>query len=261
VVVATGYEHSAWIPGWSGRDSFTGDLLHSSAYRSPQPYQGKKVLVVGAGSSGMEIAHELAESGAAKVWLSARTPPNILLRTGPGGLPGDIMALALLRMPVRLGDAVARVGRRLSVGDLTEYGLPVPEEGVFSRLQRLRVAPAIVDKEVIDAIRAERVEVTPAVESLDSTGARLTDGTRVEPDAIISATGYRRGLEPLVGHLDVLDANGMPSAVAESPAAPGLHFIGYVPRPGGLGYMAKEAKRTAKAIARANAPRPGAGRA
>jgi hypothetical protein len=121
---------------------------------------------------------------------------------------------------------------------------------VFSRLRRLGVAPAIVEREVIEGIKAGRIQVTRGVDSLDSTGVRLTDGTRVEPDAVICATGYGRQLEPLVGHLGVLGERGMPCAVGEKPAARGLRFIGYVPRPGGLGYMGKQAKRAAKAIAR-----------
>jgi cation diffusion facilitator CzcD-associated flavoprotein CzcO len=208
------------------------------------------VLVVGPGCSGMEIAYDLTEGAASKVWLSARTPPNILLREGPGGFPGDMMGVALLHFPVRIGDAVARFGRRMDVGDLSEHGLPVPEEGVFSKLRRLGVAPAIVDKEVIEAVKAGRIEIVPGVDSLDAKGARIADGSRVEPDAIICATGYLRGLDQLVGHLDVLDRDGMPRARGERPAAPGLRFIGYVPRPGGLGYMGKEAKRAAKAIAK-----------
>jgi cation diffusion facilitator CzcD-associated flavoprotein CzcO len=250
LVVATGYEHQPFIPAWSGRDSFTGLLLHASEYRNPKPFKGKQVLVVGPGCSGMEIAYDLAEGGASKVWLSARTPPNIVLRQGPGGLPGDYIALLLLRLPVRLADALARFGRRMDLGDLTEYGLPAPDEGIFARFHRLGVAPAIVDKPVIEAIKAGRIEVLRGVESLDSTGAQLGDGARVEPDALICATGYRRGLESLVGHLDVLDQRGAPRGLGEQPAANGLRFIGYRPRPSALGYMSNEAKRVAKAIAR-----------
>lgn len=136
----------------------------------------------------------------------------------------------------------------MDIGELTAYGLPVPEEGVFSRMRRLGVAPTIVDREVIEAIRAGRIEVVRAVDSLDATGVRLDGGGRVEPDAVVCATGYRRGLDGLVGHLDLLTARGVPKTVGPDPAAPGLRFIGYVPRPGGLGYMAKEAKRAAKAI-------------
>lgn len=208
------------------------------------------MLVVGPGCSGMEIAQDLAEGGADKVWLSARTPPNILLREGPGGIPGDMMGVALLHLPPRFGDAVARFGRRQDLGDLTEYGLPVPEEGVMSRLRRTGQAPSIVDREVIDSITARRIEIVAGVESLDDTGVRLARGSRVEPEVVICATGYSRVLRPLVGHLGVLDEREMPRARGAKAAAPGLRFIGYVPRPGGLGYMGKEGRRAAKAIVR-----------
>ena len=121
---------------------------------------------------------------------------------------------------------------------------------MFSRLRRLGVAPAIVDEEVIEAIKARQIEIVRGVESLDQTGVWLAGGARIEPDVVICATGYLRRLEPLVGHLGVLGDRGAPRAVGERPAASGLRFIGYVPRPGALGYMGREAKRAAKAIAR-----------
>jgi hypothetical protein len=250
VVVATGYEHEPFTPRWKGREIYAGELLHASEYKNAAPFRGRRVLVVGPGCSGMEIAFDLIEGGAAKVWLSARTPPNIILRAGPGGLPGDMVGVLLLRFPPRLGDAVARFARKQDIGDLTEQGLPVPDEGVFSRLRRTGQAPSIVDIELIEAIRAGRIEIVRGVDGLEREGIRLTDGARVEPEVVVSATGYRRGLEPLVGHLEVLDGRGVPRTVGERPAAPGMRFIGYVPRPGGLGYMAKEAKRAAKAIVR-----------
>jgi len=107
-----------------------------------------------------------------------------------------------------------------------------------------------VDHEVIDAIKARRIEVVRGVESLDETGVTLAGGVRVEPDAVICATGYRRALQPLVGHLGVLDPGGGPRTVSPKAAAPGLRFAGYVSRPGALGYMGKEAKRAARAIER-----------
>ena len=198
----------------------------------------------------MEIAHDLAEGGAAKVWLSVRTPPNIVLRASPGPVPGDIIAVALMHVPVRVADALSRLGQRSDTGDLSEYGLPFSEEGIFARVRRLGAEPTVVDRDVIAAIKARRFEVVAAVRALDRKGVSLVDGARVKPDAIICATGYRRGLERLVGHLGVLDARGIPRRVGQEPAAPGLRFIGYVPRPAALGYMAKEAKRAAKAIVR-----------
>jgi hypothetical protein len=250
VIVATGYEHIPFIPEWPGRELFSGLLLHAAEYRNAEPFVGERVLVVGPGCSGMEIAHELAHGGASTVWLSARTPPNIVLRQGPGGLPGDMLGVALLRLPPRLGDRVARFGRRMDLGDLSAYGLPVPEEGIFTRLRRTGQAPAVVDREVIESIKGGAINIVPGVEALDEDAVLISGGVRLQPDAVICATGYRRGLEQLLRHLDVLDERGAPVAVGDQPAAPGLRFIGFVPRPGGLGYMGREATRAANAIAR-----------
>jgi cation diffusion facilitator CzcD-associated flavoprotein CzcO len=253
VVVATGLDQIPFIPEWPGREAFEGELIHSAAYRNPEPFEGKRVLVVGPGSSGMEIAHELTRGGAEKVWLAVRTAPNVMLREGPGGVPGDLIASILWHVPTRVADRIARFAQRMDLGDLTEYGLPKPATGVFADVRARDKVPAIVDAEVIEAIKDGRIEVVRAVESLDTGGVTLTKGTRIEPQAVICATGYERQLEPLVGHLGVLRERGMPKVTGARPAAEGLRFIGYVSRPGGLGYMAKQAKRAARAIARERA--------
>ena len=187
MIVAAGYEHTPFVPDWPGRDRFRGALLHAAEYRNPEPFRDRDVLVVGPGCSGMEIAYDLAEGGARKVRLAVRTPPNILVRSPMG----PAFALALMRVRPQRADRIVNFVRSKEVGDLTEYGLPVPEEGTFSRLRRLGVAPAIVDKVVIEAIRERRIEIVAGVESLDETGAELADGARIEPDAVIAATGYR----------------------------------------------------------------------
>jgi cation diffusion facilitator CzcD-associated flavoprotein CzcO len=248
VVVANGNQHTPRSPEWPGE--FTGEALHSSAYRNPGPYQAKSVLVVGSGSSGMEIAHDLATGGAAKVWLAVRTPPNIMLRSLPGGLPGDLVSLPLYRLPVRIADAIGRAARRKNLGDLSEFGLPIPEEGVFSRVKRLDQVPSLVDMDVIDAIRDGSIEVVSTVESFEGDKVVLVDGSRLDAHAVVLATGYRRGLDSLVGHLGVLGASGKPVVVGERPAAPGLRFLGYSTRPSLIGYMAKQSKRMARRIAR-----------
>ena len=130
VVLATGYENEPLVPefaGWPrelrrGADPL-GRVPHADRFRS------RRVLVVGPGCSGMEIAHDVATGEAAKVWLAVRTPPTIISREGPGGLPGEWIGTALLYFPTRLGNAFARLGSRQDFGDLSEYGLPVPEEG------------------------------------------------------------------------------------------------------------------------------------
>jgi cation diffusion facilitator CzcD-associated flavoprotein CzcO len=250
VVVAIGNQHTARIPQWRGANEFTGQMVHSSEYRNPRPYQGSNVLVVGSGSSGMEIAHDLAAGGAAKVWLAVRTPPNIMLRSLPGGLPGDLVSLPLYRLPIRIADAIGRTARRKNLGDLTEFGLPIPDEGVMVRVKRFDQVPSLVDMDVIDAIRDWSIEVVATVERFDGDEVVLVDGSQLDPHAVVLATGYVRGLESLVGHLGVLDARGKPLVVGERPVADGLRFIGYDVRPSLIGYMAKQSKRMARRIAR-----------
>ena len=247
VIVAAGYEHTPIIPDWPGLDRFEKRFIHSGEYRNPNWFRGADVLVVGPGSSGMEIAYDLAEGGAGRVRLAVRTPPNILIRSPAGPLFANLFR----RLPPERADAFMRKVREREVGDLTEFGLPVPEEGVFARLRRLSVAPAIVDKEVIQAIRDRRIEIVRAVESLDESGVTLAGGNRIEPDAVVAATGYRPGLEPLVGHLGVLNERGAPHAPQGQEAAPGLRFVGYRPLPAHIGHMGREAKRAAREIAAA----------
>jgi cation diffusion facilitator CzcD-associated flavoprotein CzcO len=250
VVVATGYDNEPFVPEWPGREAWTGALVHSSCYVDPAQFAGRNVLVVASGSSGMEIAFDLATGAAEKVWLAVRTPPNVMLREGPLGLPGDVIAIPLHNSPIRIADAIARFGRRMAIGDLSEFGLPAPAEGVFARSARLGVAPAIVDREVITAIRDRAFDVVDAVESLTAETVRLADGSTIRPDAIVCATGFSRGLAKLVGHLGVLDKDGRPTATGKMPAAPGLRFIGFVPRAAQIGYAAKQARHAAKAIAK-----------
>jgi cation diffusion facilitator CzcD-associated flavoprotein CzcO len=250
VVVAVGNQHTGRIPDWPGADGFTGAMLHSSEYRNPHPYQGKNVLVVGSGSSGMEIAHDLATGGAGNVWLAVRTPPNILLRSLPGGLPGDLISLPMYRLPVRVADAIGRRARLANLGDLSEFGLPIPDEGVFSKVKRLEQVPSLVDMDVIDAVRDGSIEIVTTVQSFDRDKVVLVDGSRLDPHAVVLATGYVRGLEPLVGHLGVLDAKGKPVSWGVRPAAKGLRFIGYDVRPSLIGHMAKQSKRMAKRMTR-----------
>lgn len=250
VVVATGHNHTPYIPDWPGRGSFTGELLHAAAYRNPTGYAGRDVLVVGVGNTGAEIAVDLAEGGASRVRLAVRTAPHIMRRS-TAGWPAQASGILVRRLPPRLVDKVAPRVERLSVPDLSQFGLPRPEQGLYARV--LDGAIPVQDVGLIDAVRSRRVEVVAAVEGFADGEVLLADGTRIAPDAVIAATGYRRGLEPLVGHLGVLDGRGRPVAHGGSqPAgAPGLFFTGFTnPISGMFREMAIDARKIARAAAR-----------
>ena len=249
VVVATGYNHTPHLPDWPGRDGFSGELIHSATYRNAEPYRGRDVLVVGSGNSGAEIAADLVEGGAQKVWISIRTPPNIV-RRNVGPLANQHLGIAVHRLPVGLVDRVSLLLQRLTIGDLTRYGLKSPEQGAFTRILQDEQIP-LIDVGFLAQLRAGRIQVVPGVDRFD--GAQVFAGDqRLSPQAVIAATGYTRGLEPMVGHLDVLAPGGRPlvHAPRAHPKAPRLYFVGYTnPIVGNLYEVARVASRLAAGLA------------
>ncbi|HEX9376435.1 MAG TPA: FAD-dependent oxidoreductase [Actinomycetota bacterium] len=254
VVVATGFNHDPFMPDLPGGETFTGEQVHSAHYRNAEPYRGKDVLIVGTGNSGAEIAVDLVEGGASKVAISVRTPPNIL-RRDLGGLPSQVVGVLIRRLPVRLVDRIAKIMQRLTVGDLTRYGMPNPREGLYTRVNKDSIP--ILDVGLIGLLKKRRVQVFPAVERLDGPDVVLAGGRRIRPDAVIWATGFKRGLEPLVGHLGLVAPSGRPAVhgAETHPNAPGLHFIGYTnPISGNLREITLDAKRIARAVRQAREP-------
>ncbi|MEW2246983.1 MULTISPECIES: NAD(P)/FAD-dependent oxidoreductase [unclassified Streptomyces] len=250
VVVATGFNHTPYVPDWPGREDYTGEFLHACDYRDAGPFAGRDVLVVGVGNTGAEIAVDLVEGGAARVRLAVRTAPHIVRRS-TAGWAAQYTGVLVRRLPVPLVDALARPLARLSVPDLSAHGLPRPDTGLYSRVTEGAIP--VQDVGLIDAVRAGRVEVVAAVEGFEGGKVVLADGSRVEPDAVVAATGYVRALEGLVGHLGVLDARGRPVVHgARSPqGAPGLYFTGFTnPISGMLRELALDAVRIAKAVTR-----------
>lgn len=249
VVIATGHSNVPYLPRWPG--AFAGELVHSAEYRNPEPYAGRRVLVVGAGNSGAEIAVDLADGGAAEIFLAVRTPPSIV-RRDTLGVPSQVLGIATAHLPVAVVDRIASTIRRLSIPDLAPYGLPAPHRP-YSEFLRRRVIP-ILDVGLVDAVRRGRVRVVQALDRFDDRVAILADGTRLRVDAVIAATGYVPALEPLVGHLGVLDHRGEPvvHGAQEHPRAPGLHFVGYQVTLGGAFRLAGiEAKQLARAASAA----------
>jgi cation diffusion facilitator CzcD-associated flavoprotein CzcO len=246
VVVATGYNHTPAPFDVPGVERFTGEILHASRYRNPEPFRGRRVLVVGIGNTGAEIAADLADGGAAQVWIAVRTPPHIVRRSILGW-PAQATGILVRHLPVPVVDRMAQV-LALSVPNLTAHGLPRPTSGMYTRV--LAGSVPVQDVGLLDAVRTGRVQPVGAVAAVEGAEVVLVDGARLTPDVIVAATGYRRGLEPLVGHLGVLDQHGRPVALGGSPAAPGLYFTGYTnPISGMLRELRIDAVRIARAVA------------
>ena len=249
LVVAIGYLHTPVVPQWPGREQWTGTLVHSAQYRNAEPYRGQNVLVVGPGNRGAEIATDLAEGGAAAVSLAVRTPPHIVRRE-TAGWPAQMNGVLLGGLPERLFNPMAAAMARLEVPDLRPYGLNRPSEGLKTRLRTSRYVP-LQDVGIVRDVKAGRVRPVAAVRGFTATSVLLADGTSVQPDAVIAATGYGTGLRELFEDTSLLDDTGVPLVHGGEPARPGLYFMGYDVTLGGmLRQAAIESRRVARAVKR-----------
>lgn len=244
VVIAVGQYGTPLIPSWPGRSEYRGQLAHSADYRAGRLYAGKRVLVVGAGNSGAEIATDLAEQGAAFVAISVRTPPPIVARD-PFGMPIQRSSLVLGLLPPKLADRLAQMIARLVVGDLTRYGMPQPAWWPYAES-----SVPVIDVGFVRALKRGQIHVRPAVERLSSTGAVFAGGQAEPFDAIIAATGFHTGLDQLLDLPGALDSRGEPAFPSGQPTAfPGLYFIGYTHSLRGHLFEAnRDSRRLAKLI-------------
>jgi putative flavoprotein involved in K+ transport len=253
VVVATGYNHTAKLPDLPGLETFTGTVVHSSEYKNPGLLAAREALVVGPGNSGAEIAADLADAGVA-VKLAMRTPPNVVLRA-VAGIPSQALVISMSALPVRVQDTLSGLLQKVVVGDLRKHGIPKAPRGIATQQLRDDVTPTI-DVGLLRALRSGAVRVVAAVERFTPEAVVLADGSELHPDAVVLATGFRRGLEPLVGDLGMLARSGRPiiNADQQFAAHPGLFFLGYSnPLTGNLRQVGIDATKIAKAVAR----RPG----
>ena len=180
-----------------------------------------------------EIAVQLADC-AVEVALSVRTPPNIV-RRDTLGVPSQLFGIALQRFPENAINTALRLLRRISVPDLSAYGLPAPPDNGYSQFLRTGTVP-VLDHGFVKHVRERRISIVPAIDHLDGDRVVLTDGSSWQPDTIICATGFRPGLDDILGHLGVLDASGVPRVHGANtlPQAPGLYFVGIDVRLAGL---------------------------
>lgn len=248
VVIATGLSHVPRIPGFANRAAFTGEILHSAAYRNGSAYAGRRVLVVGFGNSAAEIALDLLEHGA-EAHVSVRSPTVVVPRD-VAGVPVLTIGRFLGLLPPRFADRLSRPLRRITVGNLSEVGIPAADWGPMEQIAAKRKVP-VLDVGTVAALRRGDIRAHPGVDAFTPDGVAFADGSKEPFDAVVLGTGYEPGVDRfLEADAAVLDEKGRPLVSGGATAEPGLYFCGFREAPTGrLRRIGAEAERIAKLIA------------
>jgi cation diffusion facilitator CzcD-associated flavoprotein CzcO len=246
VVIATGMFGVPMQPAFAGRDGYSGVAIHASQYRSGEAFRGHRVLVVGIGNTGAEIAADLAEQGAKFVAVSVRAAPTVVPRDVLG-VPVQAFGILLSAIPPRLADAITRALARVVLGDLRRYGLPRAQWSPFSS----RRIP-VIDVGFVQNLKTAKIRVRPAMESFTPFGVRYADGRTEEFDVVVFATGYRPALEHLVDMFEADWGDGHPSfGCGEPTPIPGLYYMGFIESHRGLLFeIDLRSRRLAQTLAR-----------
>ncbi len=181
VVIANGHNWSPKTPSYPG--TFTGEVLHSAQYRTPDVFVGKRVLVVGGGNSGCDIVVEAAQFGE-KAWHSTRRGyyymPKYVL-----GTPADQLGDRLLAwgVPLAVRRAIARLLYRVFVGSPAKLGLPVPDHALFE-------THPVVNSLLPYYVGQGDIVPRPDIARFEDKTVHFTDGTSQAVDLIVFATGF-----------------------------------------------------------------------
>lgn len=177
VLVCNGHHWNKRFPDYPG--NFSGELIHSKDFKSPEQLAGKRVLVIGGGNSACDIVSE-----AARVGESA----DLSLRRGYWFMPKTLLGKPvvespLMHLPVAVQRMFLRVLLRLVVGKYEDYGLPKPDHKVFEK-------HPTISTEILHYLKHGRIKPRPDISRFDGNVVHFTDGTSGEYDMIVAATGF-----------------------------------------------------------------------
>ena len=245
VVIATGWADFPHRPTWPESDVYQGVVIHSTSYANPAAFAGKRVLVVGFGNSGGEIALDLAEANV-DVTLAVRGPVQILPRELLG-LPILTWAIAEAHLPARVADLINAPAIRLAVGPVRNLGLKIASKGPRRMIEEDRRVP-LLDVGTLARIRDGTIKIRGDIERFTRDGVIFTGSPEEKFDGVILATGFRPDLRKLLPEAHgVFDAKGMPLASGQTTSEPGLFFCGLIASPTGqLREIGIEAQRIAR---------------
>ncbi|MBF6047980.1 SidA/IucD/PvdA family monooxygenase [Streptomyces sp. NRRL B-1677] len=230
VVVASGHHWDPRFPDPAvpGEELFEGSVAHAHGYRTPKPYTGKRVLVVGMGNSACEIAAEVSRAASQTILSTRRGAhvfPKFIL-----GRPADHLATSILSdMPAFMKRPMLHMLLWLSRGRLSGYGLPKPDHALLTE------HPSTSDEVLVQLARGA-ISVKPGLASYDRSSAVFTDGSRAPVDSVIYATGYKLSFPFLDESLFSVKNGRTDLYMRTVPVAhDGLYFMGLV-QPSGAAF-------------------------
>jgi NADPH-dependent 2,4-dienoyl-CoA reductase/sulfur reductase-like enzyme len=225
VIVATGINRIPNIPHWKGQELFTGEIIHASQYKNATPYHHKRVLIIGMGNTGAEIALDLAEHNV-QVGISIRSKLSIVPRD-LFGRPIQKTAKILDKLPFDLGAHIGNIVRRLYFGNLAKYNVPIHPEPPIKMLRETGKTPTI-DLGTVARIKDGSIHIHADVSHFDKNGVYFTNGDSAGIDAVILATGYLTQLDTLIDDSkNCIDLKGEPITKCNPGNQQGLYFIGF----------------------------------
>lgn len=179
LIIANGTLSEPNMPRFEG--TFSGELIHSAAYRSPRQFAGKRVLIVGAGNSGCDIAID-AVHHAASCDISVRrgyhfVPKYIF------GKPADTVGGAI-RLPMWLKRRIDSTILKWFTGDPQRYGFPKPDHALYE-------SHPIVNSLVLFHAGHGDIKVRPDIARFDGSTVHFKDGSFADYDLVLAATGYK----------------------------------------------------------------------
>lgn len=208
-------------PAFPGADTFEGVQLHAHQYRTPEIFDGKRVLVLGIGNSATDISVE-ASRHADATFLAMRRGAWIMPKY-VGSIPTDRATTGpLARAPIFLQSAAIRAMLRLTVGKPTDFGLPQPDHPPL-------YAHPTVSHDLLTRLGHGDITVKPNITRLDGNSVLFEDGSREKIDVVVYCTGYRISfpfLDPEVFSAEDNQVDLYRRVVA--PDQPGLYFIGLI---------------------------------
>lgn len=248
VIIATGINRVPFSPKWKGMNEYEGDIIHSRNYKNPKPFSDKKVLIVGMGNTGAELALDLAEHHV-EIAMSVRSPVTIVPRD-LNGQPVQLTAKKLAKLPFGFGDWLGTQVRRLVIGDLSKYGLQTAHISPAKQLRETGKTP-VIDLGTVAQIKAGIIKIFPDIEQFTKNGVTFMNGETHNFDAIILATGYRANMEEFIDDTtDLLDRFEVPKQAVMDGKHRGLYFVGFdnYKLGGILGTIFTDSETVAKAI-------------